>query len=104
MKHFTSLFDYMGFYKDDESCERYYRNLRFKNGEFCIHCGHHKIYHCTSTTSKKLYKCPKCNKKFNIFVNTFFENTKIPLVKWFACIYLLKTSSKGVSSVQLAKQ
>ena len=32
-----------------------------------------------------------------------FGESKLPLKKWFLAIYLLSTSSKGISSVQLAK-
>jgi transposase-like protein len=44
-----------------------------------------------------------CRKDFTIVTNTVFGETKLPLKKWFIAIYLLSTTSKGISSVQLAK-
>src|SRR2546426_10063273 len=35
--------------------------------------------------------------------NVIFGETKLPIKKWFIAIYLLSTTSKGISSVQLAK-
>lgn len=94
----------MDYFKDDKFCEEYYTKLRFKEKTFYVHCNHEKVYLCKSSISKALYKSPKCNRKFNVFTNTFFENTKIEIKKWFICIYILQTSSKGISSIQLARQ
>jgi hypothetical protein len=38
-----------------------------------------------------------------IITGTIFGETKLPLRKWFIAIYLLSTTSKGISSVQLSK-
>lgn len=35
---------------------------------------------------------------------TVMERSKIPLVKWLHAMYLLATSRKGISSVQLSKE
>jgi len=37
-------------------------------------------------------------------VGTIFEHSRLPLKKWFVAIYYMNYSSKGISSVQLAKQ
>ncbi|MBD3251832.1 IS1595 family transposase, partial [Candidatus Uhrbacteria bacterium] len=41
---------------------------------------------------------------FTLKTGTIFGESKIPLRKWFIAIYLLTTSPKGISSIQLAKQ
>jgi hypothetical protein len=38
-----------------------------------------------------------------LVTGTVFGESKLPLRKWFMAIYLLSTTSKGISSVQLAK-
>src|SRR5712675_2453484 len=45
-----------------------------------------------------------CREDFTIKTKTVFGESKIALRKWFMAIYLLSTSGKGISSVQLAKQ
>ncbi|AYD48268.1 IS1595 family transposase [Arachidicoccus soli] len=52
------------------------------------------------------YKCAnkECYKKFSVTVGTIFENSKVALRTWFAAMYLVSTSKKGVSSLQLAEQ
>jgi transposase-like protein len=36
-------------------------------------------------------------------VGTIFEDTKIPLIKWFMALYIFSSHKKGISSHQLAK-
>ena len=79
--------------------------MRYKNGIFCPYCNKNKIYKCSEIKgNKQIYKCYPCNKKFHCLINIFFENTKLPIQKWFVCIYLINTSSKGIPSIQLARQ
>ena len=51
----------------------------------------------------KRYHCAKCKQDFTIRTKTVFGDSKLPLRKWYMAVYLLSTSSKGISSVQLAK-
>ena len=99
-----SLIDFLTEFKDNKTCIDYYTKLRFSNGAFCVLCGCKKVWSLKSTGDKQNFKCSSCKRNFNVLVNSFFENTKLPLNKWFVCLYILSTSSKGVSSTQLAKQ
>ena len=40
---------------------------------------------------------------FSCLVGTIFENTKLPLVKWFVAMYLISSHKKGISSHQLSR-
>ena len=51
-----------------------------------------------------MYKCSKCHKRFSIITGTIFEESNVGLQKWFLAYYMLTNTSKGISSVQLAKQ
>src|SRR5205814_10260294 len=42
--------------------------------------------------------------KFSVTVGTVYENSKIALRTWFAAVYLVTSSKKGVSSLQLHRQ
>lgn len=50
------------------------------------------------------YKCRYCKTFFSVRKDTIFEESKIPLRKWFAGIYLFVTNRKGVSSLQLRRE
>ena len=51
----------------------------------------------------KNFKCTSCNRLFSYKTGTIFEDTKLPLKKWFTAIYLHITNKKGISSLQLSK-
>ena len=45
-----------------------------------------------------------CRKGFSIRIGTIFEASHIPLHKWLYATYLIVTSRKGISSLQLSKE
>ena len=54
-------------------------------------------------SDKRTHKCHDCRQRFSIKVGTIFEDTKLPLRKWFAAIWLITSHKKGIASTQLAK-
>lgn len=98
---FKTLTDFTDYFSSEEICLKQFTAIRFASGEYCPHCKHDKIY---KFSNGKRYRCAKCKEDFTIKTKTVFGESKIPLRKWFMAIYLLSTSGKGISSVQLAKQ
>src|SRR5580692_13204257 len=98
---FKTLAEFLDHFKDEDTCRRHFATIRFRNGSYCPHCGQSKIY---GFANGKRYRCASCRKDFTIVTGTVFGETKLPLRKWFIAIYMLSTTSKGISSVQLAKQ
>jgi len=97
---FKTLTDFTDYFCDEETCVRHFTAIRFRSGEYCPHCGHTEIY---TFSNGKRYRCAKCKQDFTIKTGTVFGESKLPLRKWFMAIYLLSNTSKGISSVQLAK-
>ncbi len=99
-KGFSNLLEVTAYFADQDVCKAYLEELRWNSKTICPHCGNDKIY----TFSKRfVYKCAKCRKPFSVTKGTIFENSPIPLQKWFASIYLLTSHKKGISSLQLSK-
>ena len=93
--------EFTDYFCDEATCVKHFTESRFRNGEYCPHCHHDKIYLCANG---KRYHCAKCKQDFTIRTKTVFGDSKLPLRKWYMAVYLLATSGKGISSVQLAKQ
>src|SRR5271170_4938087 len=100
IKQFKTLADLCNTFSDNQVALDHFRAIRWRNGQFCPHCGHDKIY-----TLKKAnrYKCAQCRQPFSILVGTIFENTKLPFRVWFGAIWLLTNHPKGVASTTLAR-
>jgi len=100
IKNFDSLFDLMDAFPDEQSCVDHLRAIRWKDGAYCPHCGSAKVY---SFSDGKTFKCGDCRDRFSIKVGTIFEDTKLPLRKWFMAIWLITNHPKGIASTTLAK-
>ena len=99
-KKFNSLIEFTDFFKDEKTCVEYFEQVRFRDGDYCPHCSHGKV---NRYKDGKRYRCAGCKKDFTIKTNTVFGESKLPLRKWFMAIYLLTSSKKGISSIQLSK-
>jgi len=95
-----SLFDLFAAYPDEQSCLDQLRAMRWQDGEFCPHCQGNRIYHFSD---RKTFKCGDCRQRFSIKVGTIFEDTKLPLRKWFMAIWMITNHPKGIASTTLAK-
>jgi len=97
---FKSLYDLFEAIRDEQAAINYFKAIRWKNGEHCPYCGHDKIY---EFTGGRTWKCAACRQRFSIRVGTIFEDSKIPLRKWLAAIWLITSHRKGIASAQLAR-
>ena len=111
--NFKSLIELNDFFKEEKTCYEFLASQIWDNSKpVCPHCNSDKVYTTKSRSSKATkkdvpeYRCAdkKCAKKFSATTGTIFQASKIPLRTWFAAIYLLTTSKKGISSLQLATQ
>lgn len=98
---FKNLAQFMAAFPDEGACRKYFESVRFAGGDYCPHCGHDKINRFSDGIR---YRCASCKQDFTIKTATLFGESKLPLRKWFIAIYLLTTSKKGVSSIELAEQ
>ena len=98
--NFDSLFDLMDAFPDEQACVDHLRSIRWRDGEFCPHCGDGRIY---EFSDRRTFKCGACRQRFSIKVGTIFEDTKLPLRKWFMAIWLITNHPKGIASTTLAK-
>ena len=96
---FKSLIHFLNYFRNETICIKYLEKKRFSQGEFCPHCG----TFCKLYRIKSGYKCSSCRKTFTIKYGTIFSRSHISLKTWFTAIFLLSYHTKGISSVQLAK-
>ena len=47
--------------------------------------------------------CSNCKSQFTVTIGTVFEDSKIPLRKWLIAWYMICSSKKGISSLQLQR-
>jgi transposase-like protein len=98
----NSLYDLMKKFPTEESCIKHLESLRWPTGIVCPCCGSsRKIHHIKRCY---VYKCADCNKTFSVRKGTIFEESRLPLRKWFSAAWLITSNRKGISSCQLARE
>lgn len=87
---------------DDLAAQEFLIKFRWPNGIVCPHCQAGKAYRLNVKNVKRIVlKCAKCRKQFSATVGTIFEDSHIPLNKWFMAMHLMCSSKKGMSAHQL---
>ena len=125
-KHYSWAVDLIKF-ASEQACLTYLENIRWPRGVRCPKCGSRKISNFTtpeSTRSKKyiskrtgeakdwkipartLYQCldSACRCQFTAKTGTVFNDSHLPLRKWFLAIALVISSEKGMSALQLKRE
>ena len=101
LEHFDSLISLVSHFNSDKRCRDFITAQRWGKVVVCPHCGSVHVYTCSNGDNQ--FKCADCHKRFSCLVGTIFENTKLPLQKWFMAMYLISSHKKGISSHQLGR-
>jgi transposase-like protein len=100
-KSTISTFQLFQMFPDAESARLYLESRLWGNGVICPAC---KAGDRITARKDGFYRCNACKIDFTIRTGTIFERSHVPLHKWLYAMYLLVTSRKGISSLQLAKE
>ena len=96
-----STFQLFAMFPDQETARVYLESRLWPEGAKCPVCkGGERI----TTRKDGFYRCNACKEDFTVRTGTIFERSHVPLHKWIYAMYLLVTSRKGISSMQLAKE
>src|SRR3984893_9517377 len=96
-----STFQLFQMFPDQETARLCLDDGIWPNGATCPTCsGKERI----TTRKGGFYRCNQCKLDFTVRTATIFERSHVPLHKWIYAMYLLVTSRKGISSLQLAKE
>lgn len=96
---FKSIFDLIKAFPTEQSCIEHLERLQWNGNPVSPFKADSKVYKCAGNK----YKCKDTGKYFNVRTGTIFDNTKIPLQKWFLALYVFSSHKKGISSHQLAR-
>jgi len=97
-------------FSDEDACHAYLEELRWPDGVSCPgrkrqdgtreDCGSRKL---ARLEERRLFECMGCGYQFSTRVGTIFEDSKLPLWKWFLAVFMMAESKKGISAKQIER-
>ncbi|MGJ0513118.1 IS1595 family transposase [Methylocystis sp.] len=94
-------------FHDEDAARAWLEAELWPNGPVCPHC---KVVNKATKLEGKahragLYQCnnPECREQFTIAVGTLYERSKVPLHTWLAVTFLMMSSKKGMSALQISR-
>ena len=95
-----NLVDVNTLFPTDEKCRELLTRLRWPEGVQCPRC---KMAATELETEKTLYYCKDCDYQFTVTAGTIFNDSHLPLTKWFLATLLLCEAKKGMSACQIQR-
>lgn len=103
-----NLIDVTKQFKTDDDCLAYLETMRWPDGIRCPVCGCDRISKITRKTVSKnkrtrIYQCLEetCKQQFSATSGTIFNDSHLPLTKWFMALALIVDAKKSMSAKQL---
>ena len=91
-------------FNTEERCQHFFESVIWAKGRRCPHCNCDKSYVLKGASVRPgTYECFHCKRHFTVTTKTPMHSTKLTFWKWLQAIYYILNSSKGVSSVILAR-
>ncbi len=87
-------------YSNEDACHTYLEELRWPDGITCPRCGSKSI---SKVRKYHALDCNSCRCRFSVTAGTIFQDTHLPLWKWFNAMYLMIESKKGISANQMKR-
>ncbi|HEU5457249.1 MAG TPA: IS1595 family transposase, partial [Terracidiphilus sp.] len=103
-----NLIDVAQQFKTDDDCLAYLESMRWPDGIRCPACGCDRVSNIKRRSASKnkrtrIYQCLEstCNQQFSATSGTIFNDSHLPLTKWFMALALIVDAKKSISANQL---
>jgi transposase-like protein len=87
-------------FNSEDRCRAYLEALRWSEDILCPRCSSDKI---SQIVKRNQYDCDACRYQFSVTAGTVFNDSHLPLWKWFLATYLICESRKGMSANQIKR-
>ena len=81
-------------------CIAYLEKLRWGKKPACMLCGAMNV---TKRKDSIKWHCNSCNRDYTVLYGTIFENTRLPLPKFFEIMLLMVNAKMGISAAEMAR-
>ena len=100
MKLPSTLQETVEHFADPQHCLDLLIALRWPEGPVCPRCHSHEH---GFLKSRSIWQCKGCRKQYSAKMGTIFEDSPIPLDKWFCALWMIVSAKNGVSSYEIGR-
>src|SRR4029077_6642777 len=96
-----TLLEAVHYFADPQICHDYMIALKWPDGVIvCPKCGSDRV---GNIATRRMLQCKSkdCRKQFSAKVGTIFEDSPLPLEKWFVAVWSIANCKNGISSLEL---
>lgn len=94
----TTLQEAIRYFADPQRCQDLLSAMRWPHGPVCPKCQSPRHGYLKS---RSVYQCKDCRKQYTAKLGTIFEDSPLPLDKWFCALWMLTSAKNGVSSYEV---
>lgn len=97
-----TLMEAVRYFSDPDVALEHMVELRWPNGVACPTCGRTDVRYIAT---RRLWECKEkhARKQFSAKVGTIFEDSALPLDKWFVAIWMVANCKNGISSYEMSR-
>ena len=88
-------------YNTKQKCLDYLVKLRWGKTVSCTFCDSDNVTPLKNEAGR--FHCNKCKKNFSVLTGTIFEDSRLPMTKWFMVIGLITNAKKGMSAKEIRR-
>ena len=94
--------------QNEQAAAEFLEQQRWRGVPACPHCGDTAVYKMRAMRTGErngrfLWRCHGCKKQFTVRVGTVLEESRIPLRFWCLGFWLVSSSKKGISALQIKR-
>ena len=95
-----SFAEFQQIFSNEQDCRDFLFKRRWPHGYKCPKCPCKKYSYISS---RGLYQCCRCRYQCSLTVDTIFEKSRTPLLKWFWMIFFIANQKNGCAALELKR-
>jgi len=97
-----TLVEAVRYFADPDVALKHMIDLRWPDGVYCPTCGRTDV---RFIPTRRVWECKEkhAKRQFSAKVGTIFEDSPLPLDKWFVAIWMVANSKNGISSYEMGR-
>ena len=95
-----TLVEAIQYFSVTETAHSFFVSIRWPDGVTCPYCENRNL---SFITTRRVWHCKECKKRFSAKVGTVMEDSPIKLETWMIAMWLITGAKNGISSCEVAR-